>query len=665
MVRKLIPILLSGTICLLGIAPTLAAVGSWSTLQEYEKATGKGIEKFDESPMLRTLVAAGKLPPVEERLPEEPLVVKPIEKVGQYGGTLRWQTSDPNGGHAVSSFMGGATLLTFDRDFKSVVPNLAKSWEFSKNGKTLTLYLRKGVKWSDGYPFTADDIMFWYEDILLNDELTPVKPDVWSPGGKLMKVEKVDDYTVKLHFAASYPLITSILAHGSDMGGQGGGGFQCKHYMKQFHPKYVPLEELKKKAKKEGFDYWYQLFQAKALYAPGGVCAESSIGCPSLEAFVAKKRKAPITILERNPYFWKVDTEGNQLPYIDSVQAYYVADPEVYNMRILTGEVDIAAFETNLASYPAYKKNAEKGGYRVLLWQMPFNIEKFALNLTIKDPVKRKIFRDVRFRRALSLAINRDAINETVFFGMAVPCQATVPPSKELSSYFEEEFAKAYAEYNPEKANQLLDEMGLKWDKDHKYRLRPDGKTMTIVLEPFIFGWRKEKMSICELVKEYWEKVGIKTIIKIESSELLYAHMNANTPDMVSWEADGVCDTFFPIMPHPFVPFRVESNFGFLWAQWYQTGGKEGEEPPAEIKRLFELYRIMRTTMDPEKRIWAGKEILRSQAENLWCIGTVSMIPHPVVVNKKLHNIPEKAPYSWDFWQMEPLPPEQFYFEQK
>jgi len=232
MLRKLVVILLSGIICLLGTISTLAAVGSWSTVQEYEKATGKRIEEFGESPMLRTKVAAGELPAVEKRLPEEPMVVKPVEKIGQYGETLRWQTRYPSGGHAVSSIMSGASILSFDRDYKSIASGLAKSWEFSKDGKTLTLYLRKGIKWSDGYPFTADDIMFWYEDIVLNDELTPVEPRQWSPGGELMELEKLDDYTVKARFAAPYPLVIMHLTP-RDYGFQG-QFFQCKHYILLF-----------------------------------------------------------------------------------------------------------------------------------------------------------------------------------------------------------------------------------------------------------------------------------------------------------------------------------------------------------------------------------------------------------------------------------------------
>jgi len=208
MARKLTAVLLEVGLCLMGVIPGLAQKG-YSTLAEYEKLTGKRIEKFNEAPMLKVKVAAGELPPVEERLPEEPLVVEPLEEIGQYGGTLRGGVRAPTGGGAETVTARVQHLFMLSPDLNTVIPNIAKGWDLSNDYKTLTVYLRKGMKWSDGVPFTADDIMFWYNDILLNDELTPVKPKAWSPGGKLVKVKKIDDYTVRFQFAIPYPSIYS------------------------------------------------------------------------------------------------------------------------------------------------------------------------------------------------------------------------------------------------------------------------------------------------------------------------------------------------------------------------------------------------------------------------------------------------------------------------
>lgn len=608
--------------------------------------------------MLRTMVAAGELPPVEERLPEEPLVIPVVEEIGEYGGTMHTQSREPGcwaiGGWQVINFEG---MLRMAPDGKTILPNLAKDWKFSEDGKTLTLHLRKGIKWSDGAPFTADDILFWYEDIILNDELTPVKPSKWSSGGELMKVEKIDAYTIRLHFAASYPLVALQLV-------RVGSSWSCdfygpKHYLKQFHPRYVPMEELEKIAKEEGYDYWYQLFKLKQGDGWGG---KAGVGYPTLKSHVLIEKRQENYIAGRNPYYWKVDPAGNQLPYIDKVFITGgVGSKELMVGKVITGEIDYEAQETGLENLSIFKESAEKANYRVLLWLTgDGNYVSFHPNQTYeKDLVLRGIFRDVRFRRALSLAIDREEINEALYFGLGVPRQTTLVPA---SAYFEEEFAKAYAEYDLEKANRLLDEMGLKWDAKHQWRLRPDGKKLFITME-YIEG--EARTATSELVKEYWQTIGIDLNIKIISSELMWQRYAANEVQMGLSRGSGYLDTSFPLDPSQFVPMATGVNgcWCTLWAHWYISGGKEGEEPPEEVKKNLERWERMRVTIDDEERIRLGKEILRSQAENLWVIGTVGMAPRPIIVRNNLRNVPEVTIYTWDLYASTIAYPEQFFFK--
>jgi len=261
--RRLTVFLLSGVLCLMGVLPALAEKYPegrfktedfvYATLEEYEKITGKEITKFNESPMFRVKVAAGELPPVDERVSAEPLVIEPVEKVGKYGGILHTFAKSPMGWSADADIRRGQ-LFRLNESATKAIPALGKGYELSKDCKTYTLYLRKGVKWSDGHPFTVDDILFWWEDEILNDELTPTKPRMWMPGGKLTEFEKIDDYTLRMHFAVPNPTIVMSLARAYQ-----GGFFDPKHYLKKWHIKYNP--EANELAKKEGFDNWYQAFE--------------------------------------------------------------------------------------------------------------------------------------------------------------------------------------------------------------------------------------------------------------------------------------------------------------------------------------------------------------------------------------------------------------------
>lgn len=611
MMRKLTIMLLSGLVCLLGATSALGA-------------------KYNEAPMLKIKVAAGELPPVERRLPEKPVVVQPIEEIGQYGGTVRIPYVGANWVLDVTFIRGVEPLLRLDTDLKTIVPNLADKWEFSEDGKTLTIYLLRGIKWSDGVPFNTDDIMFWYEDILLNKELTPAIKSTLRPGGEVIKVEKVDDYTVRMRFATPYPLmeIMFVSPYGVIK------PFEPAHHLKQFHIKYNPkADEL---AKENGFDYWYQYLNKKRARMWINVPLEPDL--PTLGAFRCAKKETDYYIFERNPYYWKVDPEGNQLPYIDKVLSTMVSNKEVLNGKIVSGEADFGWMFTHLVDYTLYKENEKSGNYRVMPWPGAL-LTVYEPNQTHKDPVLRKIFQDVRFRRALSLAINREEINDVVYFGLGVPSQMTLLPG---SSYFEPEFQKAYVEYNPEKANQLLDEMGLEWDTNHEYRLRPDGKRLGWLTQYWIAHVFHEPEN--ELVKEYWGEIGLKVDFKGISSDLYMARSDANLIDMGIWCGAYLGDVGMALMPAYFVPMceTWENAWCKEWARWCLSEGKEGEEPPGKVKKLYEWWQKMNITMDKEDKVRLGKKIMASQAENLWCIGTVAQLPlYLCIVKDNLANFPK------------------------
>lgn len=615
--KKLAVIFLSGAICLGMVVSSLAM-------------------DYNEAPMLRTKVAAGELPPVEERLPESPKVVEVTEEVGQYGGTLRmvhsWVDSSPEMRmFNVEFLLESYPFPAFDAD--KILPGIIESWEVSE-GKVFTFSLRKGMKWSDGVPLTTEDVRFVYEDFIGNETLTPVFPTWLMSGGEPAKLEVIDDYTFRLRFAEPYGLF-SLMLQSHDKGGYN-NLILPSHYMKQFHIEYTSLEEMEPLLEEEELHQgeWWVLFGQKNDADAWNVGAD--IGFPTLHPWMVVDRPSPgITIFERNPYYWKVDPDGNQLPYVDRIRMELVADPEMVTMKIVAGEVDFTcgAGGLLLSDLPLYKEN-EVEGYKTLLIPSTAIVSpvNYFPNLTHPDLVWRKVIQDPRFRRALSLGINRGELKETVFLGMGVPVQGTDLPG---SPFMEEGFAEAYIDYDPVEANRLLDEMGLDKRDTADWRLRPDGKRLRLPIE--FFEVNPNLVPVTELVVEYWRDLGIETTMKLVEIGLWFERQNANENIMSVWHLDLVR----PGVPFFwFIPFYPGIGWAPLWRQWYRTDGKEGEEPSAEVKRLFELFDLVKRTASDEERIKAGKEILRSQAENIWTIGTVGQVPAPVIVAENLENVP-------------------------
>lgn len=409
---------------------------------------------FHEAPSLAQLSAAGKLPKVEERLPKHPLVLRPVEGVGRYGGA--WHTVLlPSGDTAwLTRTVEYDYLVSWKPDVKAftiddIVPNVAERFEIRDGGKEYVFYLREGLRWSDGHPFTADDLLFWYEDVYSNPEITPAQPTWLNVGGKPMKVVKLDDYTVSFQFAVPNGLFLQNLATPS------GSTFTNypAHYMKQFHKKYNP--QVSQEVKKRKLNTWVDLFNLMAtaysnpdkpvLYAWR---YRSAYGAESTTQFVA----------ERNPYYWKVDPEGNQLPYLDRVVYRLVEKPEVMVLMALNGELDFQDRHINaLPNKPVFYRNQQKGGFH-FVDEVPssMNTAIIALNLTTRNKTLRQVFNDVNFRIGLSHAINRQEIIDVLYVSQGEPWQAA--PRRE-SPFFDEAMAKQYTEHDPEKANAYLDKV--------------------------------------------------------------------------------------------------------------------------------------------------------------------------------------------------------------
>lgn len=607
----------------------------------------KEYKEYNEAPVLAELVKAKELPPVEKRLPDDPFILKPVEKIGRYGGTARVFAINATDWNDLMPGLGtGDGLFGLALDGKSVEPKIASGYKFSDDLKTFYIYLRKGLKWSDGQPFTADDIVFWVQDVIHNDELTPAKPSDFSPGGKLMVAKKVDDYTVRIDFATPYPAFLAIM---STYRSWQTHMFGPKHYLKQWHIKYNPkANEL---AKKEGYETWAKAFSAHAQNFP----TQMDLNLPRVTPWIIKESTTNRKIWVRNPYYWKVDTAGNQLPYIDRIYSEIV-DSSVYQMKVISGEADFAMGNLSLDNYTLYKENEKKGDYKVLMVPGERGSEVgISLNLNEKDPVLRRIYQNVRFRQALSLAINRDEINEAIFHGLAVPRQATVVPA---CSFYKKEWGEAYAAYDVNRANQLLNEIGLTRRDREGFRLRPDGKPLLLVLE--YVELEGPKTAVLEMVKHYWEKVGIKTVLKNQERTLFEVRVRSVEHGAMAWHIDRTTERLAYTMPIRFTPPGAESSYAYEWGRWLETGGKSGEEPPEDVKKLYQwIQEWQATPMGSKKYMEIAQKIFDFHARNIWIIGTIGMAPSPVVAKRYLKNVfvPEIGVGLQSY-------ADQFYFEQ-
>ncbi|MCX7720462.1 MAG: ABC transporter substrate-binding protein [Dictyoglomus thermophilum] len=616
-----------------------------------------GQKKYNESPMTAALVKEGKLPPVEQRLPKNPIVVKPLEEVGVYGGTLRRAWMGPGDRWGIAKICYDANnLMRWASDSKTILPWLVEKYTISKDGRVFTFKLREGLKWSDGQPMTTDDVIFWYEDVIGNEELTPTFPSAFVQDGVRAKFVKVDNYTFRIEFKNPNPMFIYTFPTQGWFIDNSKGSFAFyapKHYLMQFHPKYTPKDKIEALAKQKGFNKWYELFQFMIDYIQN-----PDLPTMSPWKIVSKSPNEPVFVMERNPYYPVVDTEGNQLPYIDRVVHYLVSDAEMINMKAVAGEIDFQARHMRLPNYTLFMQNKEKGNYRILVWRTGTGADPaIYLNQNVKDPVKRKLFQDVRFRQALSLAINREEINKILFFGLGVPMQAAIPPG---SAYYDKAWAQAYAQYDPGRAKILLDAMGLKVGKDG-FRIGSDGKPIELVVS-FTTYPGSANMSTMELIKSYWEAIGIKTIIKQVDRSLYTTQCNSGDIEIGVWVLDRMSNV--AISPGRLLGTWTDGPWAPLYARWYWTKGQEGEEPTGDIRKIYDLWDEFNRTVDARKRDTIIRQIIALHRKNIWIIGTVGGIPQLVIVNNKLRNVPDGILWDDPFRSELNSFPEQFFFKQ-
>jgi peptide/nickel transport system substrate-binding protein len=640
--------------------------------QQFELAefqTGANCElTFSANPDIEALNARIQgnpaLPPLAERLPEEPLVVAPYDQIGTYGGVFDALSNATEAGTSDLLSTRHVNLVRFSDDLATIVPNVAKSWEWNADYTQLTFKLRKGHKWSDGAPFTAEDVKFWYDDLNFDTNIIEKPKDFLLVAGERMTVDVIDPQTVRFNLPAPKP---GLLAHFATIYAQ---AFQPKHFLGQWHPKYAA--DADEKAKALGFDSGYALISAyygnsdwtdtpsPLLAHPDKVAGLPHAVTPTLESFITISDTTEGRHYVANPYFFMVDTAGNQLPYISEQDEIYINENEVRILKLVNAEVDYKAQSLQLSSAPILLENQEKGDYTIDL-KPKIAIHAFSFNVTSEDPEKRKVFGDLRFRTAMSIAIDRDELNEVAYFGQGTPQQYV--GFSPAPSFVDPKWLSHEAGFDADRAKALLDEIGMV-DKDGDgFRELPNGDKFVLNVQ---FATQGIAGQVVELVGQYWSNVGVQTTVKEVTPDEYRSAQSSNQLDVGAWEKGqplaivlGNNELWVP----PFENYFAH-RVGMLWAEWVDSNGASGVEPPAWVKEMIENINAFQSTPvgTPESDA-LGAKLVEAMVSKLMFIGTVQSTD-PIYHRNALKNFTPFKTASYEYYRTFPYRPQQWFFDE-
>ncbi len=594
------------------------------------------VAAFEETPSLAEAVADGTLPPIGERLPENPSVVN-LESLGghpgHHGGTLRLIMARSKDVRMMVVY-GYARLVGYDRDLK-IKPDILERVEVEE-GRTFTLHLRKGHKWSDGQPFTTEDFRYYWEDIANNKDMSPGGiPRSLMVDGKPPLVTIIDETTVRYSWPKPNPFFLTALAGTTPL-----YIYKPAHYLKQFHAKYADPEELAEKVKAGKRQNWVAL-----QFRMGRQYRNNNPDLPTLQPWVlATKPPSDRFIFKRNPYYHRVDDKGKQLPYIDQVKMV-IANSKLIPLKVSTGEADLQARSIQFNNFTFLKQAGKRNNFEVRLWQSAKGSQMALFpNLNVNDPVWREVVRKVEFRRALSMAINRQEINQTIYFGLALEGNNTVLPQ---SSLYKPYYETAWTNFDTRAANKLLDSVGLDKRNSNGIRLLPDGRPMEITVETA--GEDSEQADILELVRDGWRAVGIELHTKPVQREVFRNRIFSGSTLISVWFGLENAIPNAELAPNELAPTSQQQLQWPKWGQYFETNGSAGEPVDMEKARMLSrLYTDWIEADSHEDRKEAWTRMLQIHADEMFTIGLVRGVLQPVVVSNTLRNVPKKGIYNWE-----------------
>ncbi len=589
-----------------------------------------------EVPGLAAQVASGELPALAQRLPASPAIANfddPELRAGEYGGELRLLMAKAKDIRMMMVY-GYARLVSYDQKF-SLQPDILERIEVDDN-RVFTMHLRRGHRWSDGHPFTSEAFRYFWEDVANNPDLSPHGPPrVLIVDDEAPRVEFPDTFTVRYSWTKPNPYFLPALAGARPL-----FIYRAGHYLQQFHARYADPAKLQQLVTEAGIRDWIGLHLRRDHQYKF-----DNPDLPTLQPWVnTTPPPSERFIFERNPYYHRVDSQGRQLPYIDRVVVNIVSNSLV-PAKTGAGDSDLQARYLRLDNYTFLKAGEQRNDYSVRLWQKAIGAQ-IALfpNLNSSDHVWRKLVRDVRFRRALSLAVHRHEVNQVVYFGMATESNNTVLSSGPL---YKPEYQKRWAGFDLEHANQLLDDIGLTKRDNRGVRLRPDGEPLEVIIHSA--GESTEETDVLELIHDSWLKAGIKMYTRPSQREVFRNRVFSGEAMMSVWSglSNGVPTA--DMSPEELAPTAQDQLQWPQWGQYYQTGGDAGEAPdmPSAI-RLAELNVLWRSATSVHEREEIWHEMLAIHADQVLTVGVVCGVYQPVVVSNQLQNVPVQGWYNWD-----------------
>ncbi len=602
---------------------------------------------YHEAPMLADLVASGDLPSVDQRIPTNPRVVTPYEEVGEYGGTWRRAfkgLSDRWGPTKLNEEMA-IEWDAPDPDTTNLVANYISEWSQNDNATSFTFKLREGLKWSDGTALTTEAVQFYYDQIFLTQLLN--KPGFFISGGEDMGLQVVDDLTWTITFVQPNPLLPINIAKST--GGMTGGPSMAApgHYLSKYIGTSPDADQslIDAALAANGLTTWEELHYEAA---PGDGRGPINFWYRNPELPVVNAWMAENSPLEdpymmvRNPYYHAVDTEGQQLPYVDRIQHSLFEDNQTLNLWIAQGLIDMQQRHLAVADFTFFKENEEAGGYHVINWKAA-STNAFHPSISTLTLELRPIFEQPEFRQALSIAINRDELNELLYNGVMTPRQAS--PVHGSPEFFEE-FSSKWTEYDPDTANALLDGLGYTERDADGYRLRPDGKTLgfTITFTEVLGSMNPDEV---QLVSGYWEAIGIKVSQEVVERSLYEERTRTGDIEVGVWFVDRSS----VVMADP-GRYQGVVNDG-PWAPLYahyeaaqrtadpSTYGFPNEKPPEghPVTQIWALWDQVVVEPDDATRNALFRQLLEIHSEHPYMIGTVGEDPQPVIVGNNFYNV--------------------------
>ncbi len=640
--------------------------------QQYELSKFQSAAKctltFQENPAIKALNGKIRgnpaLPPLKDRLPAEPLVVAPYDSIGKYGGTFDMLSNATEAGTSDFLAIRHVNLVRFSDDLATIVPNIAKDWSWNSDFTQLTFYLRKGHKWSDGAPFTAEDIKYWYDNLALNPDVIEKPKNYALVGGKQMNLVVVDPQTIQFNLPSPKP---GLLAHFANSYAQ---GFQPKHFLGKWDPKINP--DADKMAQAAGFKNGLEVLSnyygnsdwtdtpSPMLRSPDKVGKLPADTMPTLESHILISESTEGRHLVANPYFHQVDTAGNQLPYVSEQDEIFVNEDEVRLLKLVNAEADFKAQSLQLSTAPLLLENQEKGNYTIDL-RPEVTLSTFAFNMTSDNMEKRKVFSDLRFRQAMSVALNRAEINEVAYFGMGEPKQYIgFSPAPD---FVDKKWTQHFAQFDKDMAMSLLDQIGMKDIDGDGFRELPNGEKIVINLQ---FSVQGVAAATVELVGQHWGAVGIQTTVKEVTPDEFRSSQSSNKLDVTMWRKSQplaiVLGTNQIWVPPYDDYFTLRTNM--LWAEWVDSKGAKGVEPPDYAKQMIDdIASFQSAPVGSAESNKLGARLVENMVSNLLFIGTIQA-PAPIYHRNVVKNFTTYKTHSFEYYRSYPYRPTQWWLDE-